>query len=161
MDIIPAETVQRLTNELEDLGEIYSSKWIQHHFALAVNQGEWNISKKYQDIAKLSWEQQKSWYDATKDKMKSLHERKVWDLVDLPKGWQCVKGKWVFAIWSSNCVKACFVAQGFTQIFRIDYEETFSPVARFETICLVLALAALHNWEIKVLDVKTAILFGI
>ena len=50
--------------------------------------------------------------------------------------------------------------KGFTQIFRIDYEETFSPVARFETVCLVLALAALHDWEIKVLDVKTAFLFG-
>ena len=50
--------------------------------------------------------------------------------------------------------------KGFTQIFRIDYEETFSPVARFETVHLVLALAALHNWEIKVLDVKTVFLFG-
>ena len=35
-----------------------------------------------------------------------------------------------------------------------------SPVARFETICLVFALAALHDWEIKVLDVKTTFLFG-
>ena len=50
--------------------------------------------------------------------------------------------------------------KGFTQIFRIDYEETFSPVSRFETVHLVLALAALYDWEIKVLDVKTAFLFG-
>ena len=69
MDIIPAETVQRPTNELEDLGKMYSSKWMQHHFALAVDQGKWNVPKQYQDIAKLPREQQKSWYDATKDKM--------------------------------------------------------------------------------------------
>ena len=50
--------------------------------------------------------------------------------------------------------------KGFTQIFGINYKETFSPVARFETVHLVLALAALHNWEIKALDVKTAFLFG-
>ena len=53
MDIIPAETAQRPTNKLEDLEEMYSSKLMQHHFALAVNQGEWTISKQYQDIAKL------------------------------------------------------------------------------------------------------------
>ena len=37
--------------------------------------------------------------------------------------------------------------------------KTFSPVARFETVCLVLALAALHDWEIKALDIKTTFLF--
>ena len=47
MDIIPAEIAQRPTNELEDLGEMYSSKWMQHHFALTVNQGEWTIPKQY------------------------------------------------------------------------------------------------------------------
>ena len=47
----------------------------------------------------------------------------------------------------------------FTQIFRIDYKDTFSSVARFETVCLVLALAALHDWEIEVL-VKITFLFG-
>ena len=71
---------------------------MQHYFALAVNQGEWTVQKQYQDIAKLSQEQQKSWYDATKDEMKSLHNRKVWDLVDLPKGQQPIKGRWIFAI---------------------------------------------------------------
>ena len=160
MDVISAEIVQRPTNELEDLGEMYSSKWMQHYFTLTIDQGEWNIPKQYWDIAKLPREQQKSWYDVTKDEMKSLHDRKVWDLVDLPKDWKPVKGRWVFAIWSDNHVKAHFIAKGFTQIFGIDYEETFSPVARFETVCLILALAALHDWEIKALDVKTAFLFG-
>jgi len=46
------------------------------------------------------------------------------------------------------------------QVFGIDYKETFSPVARFETFGLLIALAALHNWELKALDVKTTFLFG-
>ena len=46
MDIIPTKIVQKPTNKLEDLGEMYSSKWMQHHFALAVNQGEWTIYSK-------------------------------------------------------------------------------------------------------------------
>ena len=41
-----------------------------------------------------------------------------------------------------------------------DYEETFSPVTRFETICLLLALVALEDWELHTLDIKTAFLFG-
>ena len=94
------------------------------------------------------------------DEIKSLHERKVWELVDLPKGCRTIKGRWVFAVKSDGRKKARFVAKGFTQIFRIDHEETFSPVTRFKTFRLLLSLAALHDWEIKALDVKTTYIFG-
>ena len=50
--------------------------------------------------------------------------------------------------------------KGFTQVFGIDYENIFPPVARFESLCLLLSLAVLHDWEIKALDVKTTFLFG-
>ena len=66
--------------------------------------------------------------------MKSLHERKVWDLVDLPKGHQPNKRRWVYAVKSDRCKKAHFVAKRFTQAFRIDYENTFLPIAKFETL---------------------------
>ena len=53
------------------------------------------------------------------------------------------------------------MAKGFTQIPGIDYNETFSPVARFESLRLLLALAALEDWEIHQLDVKSAFLNGV
>ena len=93
-----------------------------------------------------------------KEEINSLHERKVWDLVDLPKGRQTVKGRWVYAMKSNGHKKAQFITKGFTQVFEIDYENTFSPVARFKTLWL-LSLAALHDWELEALDVKTAFLF--
>ena len=95
-----------------------------------------------------------------KEEINSLHERKVWELVDLPKGCKPIKGRWVFALKLDGRRKSHFVAKGFTQVFGIDYENTFSPVARFKTLCLLLSLAALLDWEIEALDVKTAFLFG-
>ena len=52
------------------------------------------------------------------------------------------------------------VAKGFIQVYGIDFEETFSPVARFETIRILLALATLEDWDIESLNVKTAYLYG-
>jgi len=97
---------------------------------------------------------------AMQEEIKSLSDRNVWMLVDLPKDHKPIKGRWVFAVKSDGRKKARFVAKGFTQVFGIDYEETFSPVARFETFHLLIALAALHDWEIEALDVKTTFLFG-
>ena len=94
-----------------------------------------------------------------KEEIKSLHKKKVWDLIDLPKSQQTIKGKWVYTIKFNSHKKAQFVAKGFTQVFRIDYENTFSPVIRFKSLWLLLSLAVLHNWQLEALDVKTAFLF--
>ena len=56
--------------------------------------------------------------------------------------------------------KAWFITKGFTQVFGIDYENTFSPVTQFETLWLLLSLAVIYDWELEALDVKTAFLFG-
>ena len=61
---------------------------------------------------------------------------------------------------ANNCFKAKLVAKGFTQVQGIDYEETFPPVSRYESIRYILAHAALLDWEIKAMDVKTAFLYG-
>ena len=53
-----------------------------------------------------------------------------------------------------------YVAQGYSQTQGIDYEEVFSPVARYSSIRALLALANAHNLEIHQMDVKTAFLNG-
>ena len=55
---------------------------------------------------------------------------------------------------------ACLVAKGFSQVEGIDFNKIFSPVVRFETVQLMLALAALENWHIESLDVCSAYLYG-
>jgi Reverse transcriptase (RNA-dependent DNA polymerase) len=61
---------------------------------------------------------------------------------------------------SLTAVKARLVAKWFSQVEGIDYDEIFSPVVRFETIWMIIALVALKNWHITGLDVKTAFLYG-
>ncbi|GJR16265.1 putative RNA-directed DNA polymerase [Tanacetum coccineum] len=56
--------------------------------------------------------------------------------------------------------KARLVAKGYTQTHEIDYEETFSPVAKIKSIRIMLAIAAFHDYEIWQMDVKTAFLNG-
>jgi len=56
--------------------------------------------------------------------------------------------------------KACLVVKGFSQVEGLDFDQVFSPVVRFETVCLMLVLAALENWYITGLNVQSAYLYG-
>ncbi|KAK8597313.1 hypothetical protein V6N13_001936 [Hibiscus sabdariffa] len=56
--------------------------------------------------------------------------------------------------------KGRLVAKGFRQIHGVDYDETFSPVAMFKSIRILLAVAAFHDYEIWQMDIKTAFLNG-
>lgn len=107
----------------------------------------------------------KVWIDACKDEIFSIEKNDTWDLVQLPAEVKPIGLKWVFKIkrntdGSINKYKAHLVAKGYVQRHGVDYDEVFAPVARFETIRLIIALAALHAWEIHHLYVKTAFLHG-
>ena len=52
------------------------------------------------------------------------------------------------------------MAKGFTQVFGIDFDETFSPVARLDAIRLLFAEACMQDWEIHQIDIKSAFLNG-
>jgi hypothetical protein len=56
--------------------------------------------------------------------------------------------------------KARLVAQGYTQVEGLDFDETFAPVARFEAIWILLAYATSHNIKLYQMDVKSAFLNG-
>ena len=145
-------------NEEDDLGTLYSTTYQNRIIAAAAPVV--SMPTQYRDLIKLSSEEQKPWRGAMEEEIKSLDERNVWNLVNLPPGCTPVKGRWIYAVKSNGRKKARFVAKGFTQIYGIDFEETFSPVARFETIHLLLSIAVLEDWDIEALDVKTAFLFG-
>ncbi|CAA7013624.1 unnamed protein product [Microthlaspi erraticum] len=107
----------------------------------------------------------KSWMAACEDEINSIVKNKTWTLVDLPVGAKPIGLKWVFKLkrnsdGSINKHKARLVAKRYVQRYGIDFEEVFAPVARIETIRLLISLAATNGWEIHHLDVKTAFLHG-
>ena len=107
----------------------------------------------------------KDWRSAIEDEIKSLNDNDVFDLVDLPDGKKTVGSKWVFkekvaADGSTEQLKARLVAQGYMQRYGQDYDETFSPVVRAESIRTIIAHAANNKMLLHQMDIKTAFLNG-
>ncbi|GKA58904.1 retrotransposon protein, putative, ty1-copia subclass [Tanacetum coccineum] len=89
----------------------------------------------------------------------------VWVLVNLPPGCKTVRSKWIFKKKTDmdgivQTYKAGLVAKGYTQLYGVDYEETFSPVADIRAIMILISIAAFYIYEIWQIDVKTAFLNG-
>ena len=105
------------------------------------------------------------WKDAMEKKMKSLSVNKAWDLVSLPKGKKVIGSKWVFKTKRNvdgnvERYKARLVAHRFSQKYGQDYDETFSPVVRFESLGMIIALSVQHSLKLHQMDVTTAFLNG-
>jgi hypothetical protein len=97
--------------------------------------------------------------------IQSINKNKTWELVNLLAGRKPIGLKWVFKL-KKNAEgeavkhKSRLVAKGYVQKQGIDFEEVLAPVARLDTVRLILALAANRGWEVHHLDVKTAFLNG-
>jgi hypothetical protein len=97
--------------------------------------------------------QKKEWVDAMTEEYQSIIKSDVWEVVPRPKNKDVVSSKWIYKIKhttdeSIEKHKARFVARGFSQNEGIDYEETFSLVARYTSIRTIIALATKMKWKL-------------
>ena len=118
------------------------------------------------DAAKKSseWPQ---WHKAVLEELETLKTMGTWELEDLPEGREPIGNRWTFVKKRDENgdiarYKARLVAQGFTQKPGTDFSNTgtFAPVMRFETLRTLLAMSAIHNWELCQMDIKGAYLNG-
>jgi hypothetical protein len=106
------------------------------------------------------------WLAALHEELESLKAKGVYrDVDEVPPGRKAVDSKWVLHIKRDgqgliSRFKARLVAKGFTQIPGQDFTFTFAPVARWESIRILLTIVASYDWELRQIDVKTAFLNG-
>jgi hypothetical protein len=97
-----------------------------------------------------------------KEEIDSIWENQTRELTELP-GHRAIGLKWVYKIKNDEAgvvikYKARLVAKGYVQQASVDFEEVFAPVARMESIRLVLALVADEGWVVHNMDMKTVFL---
>ncbi|CAL5421506.1 unnamed protein product [Camellia sinensis] len=103
------------------------------------------------------------WFQAMLDEYNALQHQSTWSLVPLPPSKHSIGCKWVFKIKrnSDGTVarhKARLVAKGFLQQQGVDFQDTFSPMAKQPTIRILLCFALHHHWPLKQLDISNAFL---
>ena len=105
------------------------------------------------------------WRAATLEEYRALEKNRTWILTPLPPSKHIVGCKWIFSVkqkedGSIDRFKARLVAKGFTQSYGIDYQETFAPVAKLNTVRVLLSIAVNRDWPLLQFDVKNAFLNG-
>ena len=108
------------------------------------------------------------WITAMNEEYDSLISQKVWtvhDTHEVPSGRKLVGSKWVYIIkmnkdGSIERFKAKLVVKGYSQIPGLDYNKTFAPVTRYDSLRLIIALAAQLSLGISELDIKLALTYG-
>ena len=110
-------------------------------------------------------DREEKWRLAMKEEIESINSNDTWSLVEGVKGKKVIGLKWVYKLKKDSegkivKHKARLVAKGYVQQQGIDFEEVFAPVARIETIRLIVALAVQGGWLLHHMDVKSAFLNG-
>jgi hypothetical protein len=105
------------------------------------------------------------WDNAMDEEMAALDVNATWELVVLPKDKKAIGCKWVYKVKHNvdgfvSRYKARLIAKGYAQTYGIDYEETYSPVAKMTTIRAIIAMAGAKGWSLHQMDVKNVFFHG-
>ncbi|GJU04450.1 retrovirus-related pol polyprotein from transposon TNT 1-94 [Tanacetum coccineum] len=150
---------KNLENDIEDetleINEIVNIKESRNHPLENVIEPK-NVNEALTD---------ESWLIAMQEELNQFIANDVWELVPQPKNMKIIGTKWVFRNKLDENVfvslnKARLVAQGYNQQEGIDYDETYAPVARLESIRILLAYACALDFKLFQMDVKSAFLNG-
>jgi hypothetical protein len=124
--------------------------------------------KVIQEVEHICFEQvvgNPKWDNAMDEEMAALDANATWELVALPEDKKTIGCKWVYKVkhnvdGSVNRYNARLVAKGYAQTYGIDYEETYSLVAKMTTIRVIIVMATTKGWSIHQMDVRNVFFHG-
>ncbi len=94
----------------------------------------------------VAGQRKENWLEAMREEMDSLEQNATYELVELPAGRRALKNKWVFKLKQEPTgqlkYKVRLVVKGYSQKKGVDYEEIFSPIVKWTSIRVILAMAA-------------------
>ena len=93
------------------------------------------------------------WINSMHEELHQFIQNDVWELVSRPKDVNVISTKWIFKNKSDEHGtvirnKSRLVAQGYTKVEGVDFDETSAPVARLESIRILLAIASYLNFKL-------------
>lgn len=108
---------------------------------------------------------EEKWIEAMKSELQAIEKNITWELVVLPVRVKIIWVKWIFKTKLNgdgqvNKYKARLVVKGYAQKDGINYDEVFALVARWDTIRIMLAIAAQKGWAVYEFYVMSAFLYG-
>jgi hypothetical protein len=106
-----------------------------------------------------------SWWKTMMEEMDSIEENGIYSLIDLPPGRKPIGVKCVFKVkrdehGAMSKHKARLVVKDYVYRHGIDYDEVFTPVARLDSVCLLITLTVHEGWEVHHMDIKSAFING-
>ena len=144
-------------------GVSITGNWWQNN--VACSDGEYSSEEPTTVDEALSSPDKEQWKRALDNEYSAHIKNNTWTLTNLPEGRKAIDCRWVFKVkykadGSVERHKARLVTKGCSQKPGLDYEETFSPVAKYTSIRSLLAIANQLNLEVHQMDVSTAFLNG-
>ena len=141
----------------------YYGEWTSMAYASNIATSCANEPTSYEEAIKGPESAQ--WRQAMDEEIRAMKSHKVWTLVKPTSNQKLIKCRWVFRKkFDQNGdlkgYKARLVAQGYSQTHGIDYNDTFSPVIRFETLRSIIAYSLKHDLKLQSMDVSSAFLNG-
>ena len=126
-----------------------------------------NLADVYEPIDfydAVNFQDNTEWRNAINKELSSHDKNQIWEKVSCPQGTKLLD-TWIFKVTTDTAgnrckYKALLCARSFMQRSGIDYEDTFASVVRYESLSILLAIAAQEDMDIVQLDIKTAFLYG-
>jgi hypothetical protein len=152
--------VRRSTRVKYPVQRLTYDGFVAHHYAYMV--------KVIHEVEPICFEQavgNPKWDNAMDEEMVALNANAIWELVVLLEDKKVIGCKWVYKVKHNadgfvSRYKARLVAKGYAQTYSIDYEKTYSPVAKMTTVRAIIAMTTIKGWSLHQMDVNNVFFHG-